>query len=282
MGKERKRQGQQNSGEWSEITIAATVHLADRMRRLSRYIEVNSLGLPEGYWDPQAVAALDEEELDEQRPYQSLAWVTLDYSEGFPTVNGVPFWERLHGEPLHCYRVFKHYRDSLEVRGVRSLADTARATGTPIAVAQALVHLYYWYPRVRAYDLYREMERESVRRHHIIKMHNEHWDMAEELIERIRKYLSERFEEFPPGVVLELLKQVVALQRASVGLPPSGADKGQPGVVLNLNQTTQVTQSQEQNVTVLAAALQDPETVRLAEELALRLYTPGPSTAGAR
>jgi len=110
---------------------------------------LNNLGLPISYIDPQAIAEtgmtgeFTEEELEK-------ATVPLDYLEGYPLVEGLPFWERLEGEVLYFYRLFKIYRDMKKEEGSRSIVRVAEISEQKPSIINALNKVYHWQARVKA------------------------------------------------------------------------------------------------------------------------------------
>lgn len=69
---------------------------------------------PEAYIDPAPLMPylLDTKTYDDIPPSAiEQAKVAIDTYEGMPTVDGIPIWERLEGEPIPYYKMFKQYRD---------------------------------------------------------------------------------------------------------------------------------------------------------------------------
>jgi hypothetical protein len=91
---------------WSTTTLAAMKDLAQQVQELQNDIPQSNVSADQDSWplayiDPTLVATGDI----------MGATIPLTYLEGYPTVDGVPFWERLENESSEYYKVFKEYRD---------------------------------------------------------------------------------------------------------------------------------------------------------------------------
>jgi len=233
---------------------AVLKELADRMDELVDSVPTNQqTGEPRAYVDPSTVTEeLNEEyhykvttgnsktnglkEVNESNSLKVLekATVPLDYSEGYPTVDGYPFWERLDGEPENYYQMFKHYRDT-PLRGEkRAFAKTARQFDEKPEIMSALARVYQWQQRVKAFDKKRDLEREMQRAHYIKELEGDHYDAATKIFEKCMEYFNKNSKAMKPSVALKWFKTAIELSRLSLGLSP---DKPDAEAVKNLQQT---------------------------------------------
>lgn len=198
--------------KWTPSYIKSTSKLATQVQRVQSDVPLNKDNLPLAYVDPTELARLSATD------DPSLAMVPLSYMEGFPTVNGVPFWERLENEDMEQYELFKAYRNLAATEGRRSIAKIAkRANASPVAVA-AVAGLWHWTARVRAYDLYKEAEREAIRAYEVKKMENKHSKAADRIFETCMEFIDKHKGELTPKSALDWLKTAVELKRLSMGL----------------------------------------------------------------
>ena len=185
----------------------------------------NTVSLPSSYVCPDSVASLGlltDDLFDsflESPPDGAI--IRLDYSEGFPTVQGLPFWERLDGEPLPYYKIFKVYRDmELTTEGKRSFQKAAQRARIPVRVVEILSKVYHWRSRVKAFDLYRAIEQQQIRNTMIRDMETTHGKAAKTIFERCNSFLEDNAELLDPKTALAWLETAVKLQRLSLGLHP--------------------------------------------------------------
>lgn len=227
--------------------------LADRVDQLSTSIPINQqTGELLAYVDPSIVT----EELNDEYHYKSLtgntrnklkevnqnnslqvlekATVPLDYSEGYPTVDGYPFWERLDGEPQEYYHMFKYYRDTILRGEVRTFAATARQFDVKPSLISALRTIYQWEKRVEAFDQKRKIEREMQRAHYIKELEDEHHKAAKRVFNKCLDYFEHFKNKMDPNTALKWFKTATELSRLSLGLSPKKPDAE---AVKNLQQT---------------------------------------------
>lgn len=227
---------------------------ADVVKEATKRVPLNNLGLPEGfhrsdllpvdvikrvipqeqlYQDPSGRSrgdllqgVLTDEGplliLDEKRV--RLAYVPLDYSEGFPTLpkSGLPFWDKLEFEPIEAHRAFELYLKQGTSEGSRRLFSLAcqpqthqLCLGTTVPNStnvqngaedaqldlqrdlsirtnrqlQEWFILFYWGPRARAHDLfYLEGIRQS-QRTTALHLQNEHFQDASALYHKIFEFI---------------------------------------------------------------------------------------------
>lgn len=166
--------------------------------------------------------------------------MVIEYMDATPTIHGLPVWERLPGERIDFYNVFKLYRDSryfLVETGEyvivnRTLAGLSRQLQLPGATLSYLSKLYSWKARCAMYDSYMEAEMQKRRVQHEVLLRNDHLGVAQKLCNKAYDYLDKNFTKLSPREVLQALELGIKYSRISVGLLP---DK--PGATVAGNQT---------------------------------------------
>jgi hypothetical protein len=210
---------------WGAKEVAFMSQLAERVVQAQSVIptckDPRNEGLPTALIDAPTLATFSvaDDPLD--------AAIPINYLEGFPTIDGVPIWERLENESIDDYNLFKQYRDMPynPLSGTRSIAKLAELTKVHPKALMALSKLRHWRVRCMAYDKFTEAERELRRRKEIEKLENKHAKAAEKLFDRALQFLEQNPEEINGKTVIELLELAVRLHRTSLGLPPDGPPK---------------------------------------------------------
>jgi hypothetical protein len=170
------------------------------------------------------------------------AAVKLDYSDGFAVVEktNLPFWERLDGELIDCYKLFENYRDQKELIGTRSYTRVATLTGLQGPVVVAIARVYHWQARARCYDLYRELEIATRKANLIHQMETTHQKTARKLFDKVTGYLLNELNKknpmITPKVAVDLLNSAVALERTSLGLDAKGSKNSEGSSHTNIIQ----------------------------------------------
>jgi hypothetical protein len=194
--------------------------------------------------------------------------VPVDYFDGFPTIGGLPLWERLEGELFQYYEVFKIYRNMKASRGIRSLSLLSQLTGVELKAIHALKDVYHWKLRIEAYDLQAEREVQMARQRFTRQMENNHRDAAVKIFDACKSYIVDNKEELNAKSALDWLITAVKLERLSLGLNPDKPDDGKtgsPNNVININtaiqnndnsQTNNVSNPNGQRTTEILAILQ--------------------------
>lgn len=200
---------------WPASTMDAMLSLAKRVQAMQAEVPASNANAdtdswPLAYIDPILVA---RGELLE-------ATIPLSYLEGFPTVDGVPFWERLENESLDYYRLFKTYRDMKETKGVRSLPAAAKLANVNPNVLQRIGAMYHWALRCKTYDAYQLQELEQYRVRKIEKLQNHHYENAEEMMRIAMRQLKNQQELMEPKDAIKLAQTAAELARLSLGLNP--------------------------------------------------------------
>lgn len=166
--------------------------------------------------------------------------MVVEYMDSTPTIHGMPVWDRLPGERVDFYNVFKLYRDSRyflvdtgEYAVVnRTLAGLARQLQIPGAILSYISKLYSWKTRCALYDQYMETEMQKRRTQNEMLLRNDHLAVAQKLCKKAWDYLDKNFTKLNPKEALQALELGIKYSRISVGLLP---DK--PGATVAGNQT---------------------------------------------
>ena len=215
--------------EWTPAQIRVWEKLGLIVQELQKTISNTDRRQPTAYIDPEVVLSsplyMSEEEFS---AVPDSAIVTIDYSEGFPTIAGLPFWERLDGEPIPMYQLFKHFRNQKVTRGVRGIAKVAADMNVSERAVAAIAKAYHWYPRAASYDTYQSVEREALRALHIHDMENKHRVAAKNMFDKCVKFFEGNHASMSPKVALAWFETAIKLERMSVGLSPDkpAADNG--------------------------------------------------------
>lgn len=313
--------------------------IAQRVREAAKKIPVNALGLLEGIYRPDLLpetiqathkAGVDTLEASEgttapttavtiidpsgkefavQSEYDKElrnAYVPMDYEEGYPTLDGKPFWSQLLFEPSDAFQCFQLYlsqaKDIKSAKGIRQIhllleEQTIRLQKITLEQLHDFYHTYYWAARAKAYDIFNTAHGRRVRELRALEVEDDHFTFASRIMDMCKMYLSDNEEELvetlTPKAFIDLLKTAVQMQRISVHLPangPSGKDESQVGGSMELIMRTvaqQMNGGQLQSANAMNEAKQgttgrmeqikaNPEMLKMAQELIIRM-TVGPN-----
>lgn len=192
-------------------------------------------GLPEYYIDPSVIA----QEVPYCTDLDDITDATLDYSkkridyiDGTPVVDGIPFWERLDGEPIVYYNYYKQYRDMCygissegapvsanhKVRCTRSiarLADMLNITGKQLTV---LSKTYHWAMRNGAFDAYKQRLLALNIQHEQSMLEAKHAKYSNTILDQAVRYLESNPDKIDPKVALQMVELGMKYGRISTGL----------------------------------------------------------------
>lgn len=245
-------------------------------------------------------------QLEEVQALQA-AYIELSYEHGYPTIpTGEPFWHKLDYEPGLAYSLFQTYLEQ-DIQGGRDLsalaedeeflkvfaASRGQAEATKseaLAELNEFFILYYWRPRAKAHDIYKEAAYRHMRMKRAMSAEDHHYTLAGKALEAVETYLlSEDFGKgLTPRHALDALTKLVAIQRISAGLPAAGplAAKDVPqstqfeGILRQIG--IQAAQQQGEGLgpdsmhgksQVLDKIMRDPHTVKQMQELIIRVTT---------
>lgn len=202
----------------------------------------NNMGIPLQLIDPvPLMEELLECETTDDMPDHIVesAIMNIDFEDGYPTIDGLPIWERLDGERLDYYKLFKEYREMPELLGTRALAKLADNHGIASKFLHALSKVYHWQIRCKAYDIYQKMIRERKRQYAIEKLESRHSKAAELLLERGLAYVEEHPEQLTPKIALSMIEMGMKAGRLALGLSADKPGTGTSGGTnININQNT--------------------------------------------
>ena len=157
--------------------------------------------------------------------------------DGYPTIHGVPIWERQEWERIEYYNLFKLYRDmryafyneSDALITLRSLNTLAKATRLPPNVVHYMSVVYHGGLRVALYDSWMnvvQVHRAAVKRSLMLDRHTK---VSQSLISKAFACLSKQADKMSPKDALEMLKLGLAYERISAGLLGDKPDTGNNG-----------------------------------------------------
>lgn len=184
----------------------------------------------------------DLETLIEEPPKELLFPVSR--IEGMPTIYGTPIWEKLEGEPMEYFEVFKKYRElgAITTAGPhsksRSIYSLSKNTNCNIKQLELLRQCYHWGERVRAYDDYMEEQQAIMIERRQREIQGRHSETARQLFNTCTKYMLENTEQLTPKMALEWAELAAKLERISSGMLP---DK--PGTTENPTQQININNS---------------------------------------
>lgn len=282
---------------------------AEAVRMLMSKLSLNNYGLPEGYYRSDLLPLIDDiNDLgvspDVLPPDIKVAFQAISFAEGFPTIDGHPFWQQLPHEHYNAAICFQSYLN--QSKGIRQLSEVLKddiVLALPIEITMSDLlhwfHTYCWNIRVRAFDMFRIAHRQRMRVHQAIETEDDHLLMGQRLFSLCCAYLDENEEELKEGLTpkafTELLKTAAQMQRISVGLPVNGttgkeanADGQNSGaqtvevIMRNVAQKTGATVSDASGATdsedskraKFAELMNDPNALALAQELVIKLHIP--------
>lgn len=237
--------------DWNRGKELAMKELADRVVMLQNTVPKNEMNFPIYYVDCAPILEMgihrSTEHILQDPPAE--AFIPLQYHEGFPTVNGLPFWERLDGEFFEYYDLFKKYREIIysdlktvtrahNEYSVRSFFLVAKETGIKVQIIRTLANIYHWNLRAKAYDIYKKVRIEAAKQREIMVMENKHAEAARRIFAQCEQFLMNNMEQMDPKTALQWFKTAVQLERLSLGLPPEAPvqqhkNQGQPMINVN-------------------------------------------------
>jgi hypothetical protein len=269
--------------QYQPILLPENATNGDAIKALSKSIPTNNYGLPAFFYRSDLLphpSQLTQDSAD-------AAVVSLDYEEGYPQYGGKLWWFQLPHEPIDAFLLFQAYLNQVEEVGLRQLQLLAQEQQVPFAKALGLHQEYYWAWRSRAYDLFHIAADRKRREAKARQVERSHFDMAEAAMEPLRDKL--RDPEFLKGVepkeAIDILRQLVNIQRISLGLAANG-NAGKPienadGAMAPASLMKQITEGtgiQDEGLGLggnLQALLSDPNFAFEAQKLVIRVRHAG-------
>lgn len=221
--------------DWdSKGTTQLNNKLSNFVAQLQQMMDVTPLGDYVAYIDPTAIAECMpycESPDDIAEDKFNNAVVRLDYEDGIPTVGGLPIWERLDGELIPYYKIFKEYRDmkyetttitgstnemvSIGNRSIGRLAEKMNVSGRQLTI---LSKIYHWAMRCKAFDTFKIREITLKKQRQAEELECKHAKFSNELLEQAMKYLKEHPAQLNPKTALQMVEIGMKYGRISVGL----------------------------------------------------------------
>lgn len=232
-----------------------------------------------------------------------VAYLRIDYAEGYPTLDGLPIWQHLSFEPADAFVCFEAYLKQAKTgaRQMFRVLDDEMIRAYPVQPSLSLIeeyyHTYYWAARARAYDLFYAAARRKEREMRAFETEDEHYRQASKILAVCDAYMDANAEELietmTPKAFIDLFKSAVQVQRISTGLQANGGEAKEnqtpQGSSLEVIMRTMTQQSRalipEQNDDIidengqkvgnssgsLSKILQDPDLLGMAQELIIRM-----------
>jgi hypothetical protein len=222
--------------------------LADFVYQLQSAFELSPSGIPYQYIDPTVIAECvpyfeDPNDISEEKLKSAI--IPIDYEDGVPIANGVPLWERLDGERIEYYNIYKQYRDmkyalTTKTRSLAALAEECNVSGKHLAI---LARIYHWMIRVKCYDDQKAKELALKKQAVAEELENKHAKYSNQMLENSIKWLAEHPASMTAKVAVQMVELGMKYGRISVGLQ---GDK--PGTTAVAHQTNiAIQQSTTQN-----------------------------------
>jgi hypothetical protein len=226
-----------------DITKSSTANMvpaqlsprAQLMQHLNRGLPINKdYNLPEFIYRadliPDDFLSL---EVTDQTAHLENAILELDYTEGYPTIDGLPFWSRTVCESPEAYRAFQHYLDmprpqegTQAAHAIRQLHTLSAITAVPLDRLLSWSCMYYWSTRAAAYDAFILASHTKMKEHRLLAVEAQHYEMSSKFVETVNALLLNRLastdEDDAASIkeLMEILKYATQLQRLSLGAQP--------------------------------------------------------------
>jgi hypothetical protein len=119
-------------------------------------------------------------------------------------------------------------------RSVAKLSESSQIAGKHL---NALSRIYHWQIRVKAFDKYKELERQLEKERNIELIENKHAAISNELLDQAVDYLIKHPEQLSPKTAIDLVQLSMRAGRLSVGLNPDkpGTSAGGGGTSPHIN-----------------------------------------------
>ncbi len=279
----------------------------EAMIGLNNRLPLNDLGMPTVLYRPDAIPHLLEEmEPAVQAKTLNDAAIHLNYSEGFPTTpSGKLLWDQLDFEGSNEFVLFQAFLEMNNVNGYRSTQILARtltdqkynalAPARKSAAAhkemldltrqhvQELAVYFYWGHRARAYDMVGMAAYRRIRSQRAVLLEDASFHalqrMFKKTMDRWDRFTDDDMDQMSPLDVTKMMKEIVQMQRISVGLPGSAPlDSHLPGNQNGSDQGIEVhlrTIAKQQQVasdgTSTSALLDSEQDTAVAQELVIKM-----------
>lgn len=219
---------------WDDRLFSVYRSLRSNYEQLQKYISFNANGQPNSFINITELL-LHNTDLDFNNLNERL-FLPVITQEGIPTINAIPIWERIEGEPTDIYEIFKQYRMMKLSNKPRTMYNLSLLTNVPVSHLETMRHLFNWNARVQAFDAYVSAERQLMLEQYRVELEGKHLKMANKLAEQAFKYFEDNESMITPRVALQMLDWAVKLERITTGLNPSerGTINGSERIQLNV------------------------------------------------
>lgn len=209
-----------NMVAWDDRIFSVYRSLRANFEQLQKYISFNHHGQPNSFVNITELlrhnSDLNFANLDER------LFLPVIIQEGIPTINAIPIWERIEGEPTEAYEIFKQYRMMKELNKTRTMYNLSLLTNVPVSHLETMRHLFNWNYRIQAFDAYTAAERQLMLEQYRVEIEGKHLKIANKLAEQAFNYFKENESMITPKVALQMLDWAVKLERITTGLNPDG------------------------------------------------------------
>lgn len=202
------------------------------------------------------------------------ATIRVDYYEGYPTVNGKPFWERLEWETPEEHDLFNAYLNQPGARQISLLPPEQKER------AGELFHTNYWALRCGSNDTFAAIHYQRLREQRILRTDDKQFLVAEKLLKELETLQAEiswdALKEDPEAYV-QVMERVFKIQRQALGNLENrkADDHGIQSVEMILRRRAEQLGPQQQNeddgILDITKLLADPNSAEQAQELILRV-----------
>lgn len=246
-----------------------TLSVSSDFRRLAEFVQVLQADFP--MQDNLLVAFLNPMKLateivDCETPQdvteevlQRARW-QIELQGDHALIDGLPIWDRLEGERVDFYNVFKLYRDSrygLIDTGdytlcTRSMAGLARHLNLSPRLLDVLNKMYNWKLRCAYYDKFFEMEIVRKKQMEVQMLQRDHLKFSTTLLDKAMSFFEMHSNQLTPKDAISLAELGFKISRLSLGMMPdkpamSDGAQTQPLLAVQINQQTQNTSSVQVN-----------------------------------
>lgn len=146
--------------------------------------------------------------------------------DGYPTIQGIPLWERQEWERVDYYNLFKLYRDmryafynDVDMLLVsRSLSVLAKAVQLSAGTVNYLAQVYSWGLRATMYDSWMaamQQRRQAIKRNLMLDRHTK---IAQALTAKAFEALKKQSDKMSPKEAIQLLELGLKYERISAGM----------------------------------------------------------------
>lgn len=209
-----------NMVAWDDRIFSVYRSLRANFEQLQKHISFNHHGQPNSFVNITELlrhnSDLNFANLDER------LFLPVIIQEGIPTINAMPIWERIEGEPTEAYEIFKQYRMMKELNKTRTMYNLSLLTNVPVSHLETMRHLFNWNYRIQAFDAYTAAERQLMLEQYRVEIEGKHLKIANKLAEQAFNYFKENESMITPKVALQMLDWAVKLERITTGLNPDG------------------------------------------------------------